>query len=126
MTQTQKKTAEAIVNLFETGEDLGDYSQVTLLAGDTGHLTYGRSQTTLGLQRCCGNFGAWFGARLLPCLPRFAAKDLSLDNDARLHNLLRASADDPVMRKTQDAFFDEVYWQRASREADRRGIASPL
>ena len=48
LTATQKKTAEALVNIFETGEALGDYSQVTLIAGDTGHLTFGRSQTTLG------------------------------------------------------------------------------
>jgi chitosanase len=48
LTLTQKRTAEAIVNLFETGEVLGDYSQVTLIAGDRGHLTFGRSQTTLG------------------------------------------------------------------------------
>ncbi|MDQ3267784.1 MAG: hypothetical protein M3P47_03520 [Pseudomonadota bacterium] len=48
LTATQKKTAEALVNIFETGEVLGDCSQVTLIAGDTGHLTFGRSQTTLG------------------------------------------------------------------------------
>jgi chitosanase len=47
LTELQKKTAKAIVNIFETGRPLGDYSKVTLLQGDTGHLTYGRSQTTL-------------------------------------------------------------------------------
>ncbi len=43
----QKRTAQGIVNIFETGQVQGDYGKVTLLAGDTGHLTYGRSQTTL-------------------------------------------------------------------------------
>ncbi len=133
LTPTQKKTAEAIINLFETSQVLGDYSKVTLIAGDTGHLTYGRSQTTLGsgnlhdlLQRYCANSGARFRFRLEPYLPRFSARDLSLDNDLKLHNILRASADDPVMRDTQDGFFDEVYWQPAARTAARLGIDSPL
>jgi len=133
LTTIQKRTAEAIVNVFETGEVLGDYGQVTLITGDTGHLTYGRSQTTLGsgnlsdlLQRYCANPGARFGPRLAPSLPRFAGRDLTLDTDQRVHNLLRASADDPVMRDTQDTFFDQVYWSPAERAADRFGISSPL
>lgn len=133
LTATQKKTAEAIVNIFETGEVLGDYSQVTLIAGDTGHLTFGRSQTTLGsgnlhglLQRYCANPGARFGERISACLPDCAARKETLDTDLKLHNILRASADDPVMRDTQDAFFDEVYWQPAARAAERLGIGSPL
>ncbi|MFZ1766915.1 MAG: peptidoglycan-binding protein, partial [Candidatus Nitrotoga sp.] len=118
LTATQKKTAEALINIFETGEVLGDYGQVTLIAGDTGHLTFGRSQTTLGsgnlnelMQRYCANSGARFSSRLESYLPRFAARDLKLDKEFKLHNLLRASADDNVMRDTQDTFFDETYWQ---------------
>ena len=130
---TQKKTAEALVNIFETGEVLGDYGQVTLIAGDTGHLTFGRSQTTLGsgnlnelMQRYCANSGARFGSRLASYLPRFVARDLKLDNEFKLHNLLRASADDNVMRDTQDTFFDETYWQPAAQTAERLKITSPL
>lgn len=133
LTPTQKQTAQAIVNLFETGAILGDYGSVTVIPGDTGHLTFGRSQTTLAsgnllelLQRYCANDGARFGSRLAPWLPRFAAIDFSLDGELRLHNLLRATADDPVMRETQDIFFDEVYWQTAARLAGNFGIASPL
>ncbi len=133
LTTTQKKTAEAIVNIFETSEVLGDYSQVTVIPGDSGHLTYGRSQTTLGsgnlndlLQRYCANDKARFGARLAPSLPRFASGDLTLDDDFALHNVLRASADDPVMRDTQDAFFDEVYWQPSAGAAEGMGITNPL
>lgn len=133
LTSTQKRTTEAIINLFETSAVLGDYSRVTLIAGDTGHLTFGRSQTTLGsgnlhklLQRYCANGGARFGVRIAPSLPRLAAGDISLDRDLKLHNLLRASADDLVMRDTQDAFFDECYWQPASRGAGQLGITSPL
>lgn len=133
LTATQARSAQAIVNLFETGQVLGEYGQVTVIEGDTGHLTFGRSQTTLGsgnlhglMERYCNNAGARFGERLVPWLPRIAAGDLSLDNDLKLHNLLRATADDPVMRETQDRFFDDVYWQPAQRAAERLGIVSPL
>ncbi|WP_029000100.1 peptidoglycan-binding protein [Azohydromonas australica] len=133
LTPTQVRTAQAIVNLFETSEVLGDYGDVTLIEGDTGHLTYGRSQTTLGsgnlallLQRYCGNPGARFGARLQPWLPRVQARDKALDQAPQLHNLLRAAADDPVMRETQDQFFDDVYWTPALRRAQQLGISSAL
>jgi len=133
LTTTQKRTAQAIVNIFETGSVLGDYGSVTVIAGDTGHLTFGRSQTTLGsgnlhdlLQRYCANPGARFAARLAGYLERFAAKDFTLDADLRLQNLLRATADDPVMRETQDEFFDDVYWRTAQRAATQFGILTPL
>jgi len=68
---TQSRTVQAILNWFETSQVRGDYGQVTLLAGDTGHLTFGRSQTTLGsgglhtlIARYCASSGARFGARL--------------------------------------------------------------
>src|SRR6218665_2633545 len=48
LTATQRASCEAIVNIFETGSVRGEYGQVTLIPGDTGRLTYGRSQTTLG------------------------------------------------------------------------------
>lgn len=133
VTATQAAVAKAIVNLFETGEVLGQYGKVTLIPGDTGHLTFGRSQTTLGsgnlaklLQQYCANPGARFAARLVPYLPRFLAIDESLDDDPRLHNVLRATADDGVMRDTQDAFFDRTYWEPALRAAGRLGLHSPL
>jgi chitosanase len=133
LTATQKKTAEAIVNIFETSSVQGNYGSVTLLDGDTGHLTFGRSQTTLGsgnlyklLQSYCANPGGRFGAELQAFLPRFEAKDFSLDNERHLKNLLRASADDSVMRETQDVFFDQAYWQPAQRMATQRGIVTPL
>ena len=44
-----------------------------------------------------------------------AARDLALDHDFRLHNFLRACADDPVMRDEQDRFFDEAPCWRATR-----------
>ena len=133
LTPTQARTAMAIVNLFETGQVLGDYGQVTLLEGDSGRLTYGRSQTTLGsglllklLQQYVGNPGARFAHRLALWLPAVAAADAEIDTDNQLHNLLRACADDPVMRETQDLFFDTHYWRPALRAAAREGLSSAL
>jgi chitosanase len=44
----EDRSAQAIVNLFETSEVLGDYGNASVLPDDTGHLSSGRSQTTLG------------------------------------------------------------------------------
>ena len=133
LTPSQKKSAQAIVNIFETGFVLGDYGNVTVIRGDTGHLTFGRSQTTLGsgnlhdlIEQYCANPGARFAARLAGALARFAARDITLDDDLPLHNVLRATADDLVMRDTQDVFFDRVYWQPAARATAQTGIATPL
>jgi chitosanase len=133
MLPIQKRTAEAIVNIFETSAVRGRYGEITLIPGDTGHLTFGRSQTTLAsrnlhklIARYCATTGARFATRLAPYLPSLASADVSLDDDQKLHNILRASADDALMRETQDQFFDEAYWQPAERAATRLGIASPL
>lgn len=133
LTPIQAATAKAIVNIFETSRVLGDYGRVTVLAQDRGRLTYGRSQTSLAsgnlfklLERYCNNPGARFAARLRPLLPRFAEQAASLDDDERVQNLLRACADDHVMRETQDQFFDDEYWSPSVGAASRLGITSPL
>jgi len=133
LTQTQTKTAQSIINIFETGEVLGDYGNVSVIPGDSGHLTFGRSQTTLGAGGLCellqlynSNSGARFSGHLQPYLGRVEQKDLSLDTDNKLHNILRASADDPVMRDTQELFFEKKYWQPAIRAAGLMAINSAL
>jgi chitosanase len=133
MTATQKQAAQAIINIFETGSARGKYGAITVIPGDTGHLTYGRSQTTLTsgnlaklVERYCGTPGSRHGARLKPYIPRLQQKDLALDTDEVLKNRLRACADDVVMRDVQDAFFDETYWQPAVRIATKLGLTLPL
>ncbi|NTV11764.1 MAG: chitosanase [Zoogloea sp.] len=137
LTQSQKQAAFAIVNVFETGQVQGDYGNVTLIPGDPGHLTYGRSQTTLVagkgagnlwklLERYCASAGARFSHRLKPYVDRARHADLALDTDLRFKNLLRACADDAVMRDVQDAFFEETYWQPATRAAAKAGLVLPL
>jgi chitosanase len=133
VTELQKRTAQAIINIFETGRLRGDYGNVTVARNDAGHLTYGRSQTTLA----SGNLfllirayvdapGADFAEALRPYLPRLEARDFTLDGDATLRQTLRQAGDDVVMRDVQDRFFDRVYWMPAAQRAGAIGIATPL
>lgn len=133
MNPLQKAAAQAIVNVFETGCVRGDYANVTRLEGDTGRLTYGRSQTTLGsgnLYRLIRDYvnapDAAYAAGLAPYLPRLETKHAELDDDAQLRELLRVAGADPVMRRVQDRFFDRVYWTPAIRAARRKNLYEPL
>ncbi|HTW36666.1 MAG TPA: peptidoglycan-binding protein [Rhizomicrobium sp.] len=129
----QKSAAQAIVNIFETGSIRGDYADVTLLPGDSGQLTYGRSQTTLAsgnlfllIQDYCGQNDGSLSAALKPYLSKLQACDSSLNNDMTFRSLLKDAGSDPVMQEVQDAFFDRVYWDPAMRSADALGAQSAL
>ena len=133
LTDLQKKAAQAIVNVFETGKAQGDYGRVTVMPGDSGHLTYGRSQTTLAsgnlhllVKSYCETDGAGYAKDLTKYLTRLAQRDVTLDQDMKLRTLLRDAGLDPVMQTTQDGFFDRVYWLPAIREASGIGIESGL
>lgn len=133
LTDVQKKSAQAIVNVFETGRPLGDYGKVTLLKGDPGHLTYGRSQTTLAsgnlyllVKSYCDRPDANLGRMLDEYLPRLADRDLTLDHDMTFRTLLREAGEDPSMCTAQDEFFDRVYWTPSVTDAARSGIATAL
>ena len=129
----QKRTAQAIVNIFETGHVQGDYARVTRLAGDSGGLTYGRSQTTRAsgnlhklIDAYCAAPEAARAADLAPYLPKLAARDDALDTDDVFCARLREAGADPVMRHVQDTFFDRLFWRPASREAARLGLEEAL
>ncbi|MCE9650546.1 MAG: peptidoglycan-binding protein [Parvibaculum sp.] len=133
LSELQKQAAQAIVNIFETGKTLGDYARVTLLSGDPGHLTYGRSQTTLGsgnlyllVKAYCDAPNAACARVLKPYLKRLADIDLSLDRDMAFRAVLKEAGGDPAMQDAQDAFFDRVYWTPAAKTATTFGFASPL
>ncbi|HVZ36698.1 MAG TPA: peptidoglycan-binding protein, partial [Polyangiaceae bacterium] len=128
-----KRTAEAVVNVFETGSILGSYGAVTLIPGDSGHLTYGRSQTTLAsgnlfllIKAYCDATSAQFAAALGAYLTRLSQRDSTLDQDQAFRGLLRSAGDDPIMQDEQDAFFDRIYWEPASTEAARLAIRTGL
>jgi len=133
MDDLQKRTAQAIINIFETGRALGKYGQVTLLPQDPGQLTYGRSQTTLAsgnlyllIKAYCETPGAGFADPFRPSLPALERRDPALNTDAAFKALLVAAGDDPVMHECQDAFFDRVYWQPAIASATSLGFVTPL
>jgi chitosanase len=134
MNFVQKETCRAIVNIFETGKVRGDYGAITVMKGDTGHLSYGRSQTTLGsgnlfklLDRYCSQPGAKYAQDIEPYLPKFSALDFSLDSDENVKALLQsAGKEDPVMQSTQDLFFDQTYFAPACNAAETFGVTLPL
>lgn len=133
LTDLQKKTAQAIVNVFETGKVLGDYGAVTLISGDKGLLTYGRSQVTLSsgglhklLAEYCARKDAQMAAHFQPLLPRFFAKDRTLDKDVSVKALLREAGKDPAMQAVQDGFFEEDYWIPSCKAAAKYGMTTAL
>jgi chitosanase len=129
----QKKTIEAIINVFETGKPTGDYGAVTLLAGDSGHLTYGRSQTTLAsgnLYLLLRNYttapNGQYSSQIVPYLERLRDCDLALDTDYPFRQLLKDCGQDPVMQEAQDTFFDNTYWVPAVRAGAQLNLTLPL
>lgn len=132
LTKLQKQAAHAVVNIFETSRVRGDYGRVTVLAQDTGHLTYGRSQTTLASGNLALLLHAYveaegeLAADFEPLLQRFDDRDTSLDHDESVKQLLHAAGRDTIMHTVQDSFFDRVYWEPAIRRTDRLGIDTPL
>lgn len=133
LTALQKAASQAIVNIFETGSIRGNYGDVTLLRGDSGQLTYGRSQTTLAsgnLYLLCKDYSARpdgaYAPKFVPYLPALEACDVALNNNMEFRGLLKDAGDDPVMHEVQDAFFDRVYWDPAIRSADALGAQTAL
>lgn len=133
LTFLQKRAAQAIINVFETGTPGGDYAMVTLLPGDSGHLTYGRAQTTLGsgnlhllIKAYCEAANAALSSQLSRYLRRLEDIDLALDHDFEFRSLLTQAGADPVMQEVQDAFFDRLYWTPAEVAAGSLGIGDPL
>src|ERR1700685_3303943 len=113
MNELQQATARAIVNVFETGRVLGKYAAIAVLRGDSGHLSYGRSQAALGsgvlydlLDAYCQTPAATCAEALRTYLPRVKNRDFTLDGDKSFRALLtKAATEDPLMRLTQDQFF---------------------
>jgi chitosanase len=133
MNDLQKKTAQAIVNIFETGRVAGNYGSITLLKGDSGHLTYGRSQTTLGsgnlfmlIKAYCERADAGFSTELRPFLPGLSARNVELDQNMQLRDILHQAGNDPAMRDEQNRFFDANYYTPAVNAAQARGVTSAL
>jgi len=133
LTDLQKETAQAVVNIFETGAALGRYGTVTLAANDKGGLTYGRSQASLTsgnlyylINAYCQAPGAQFTSQFTPYLQQLAAHDTSLGTDMTFRGLLHTAGDDPVMHNAQDAYFDVNFWNPSVQAATKGGLNSAL
>jgi len=129
----QKRLCEQIINVFESGSPLGNYSAISIYK-DGPHnqrqVTYGRSQTTefgnlAELLEMYVNAGGIYSEALRPYLDRIEVTPLA--DDALFLQLLRdAGRKDPLMRQTQDAFFDKRYFIPAMNWADNNGFSLPL
>lgn len=122
-----------IINQFETGTPEGEYDKLSIQ--DDGinasfQITYGRSQTTEQgnlrfLLEMYVEAEGLFSPEFLPYLERIGRE--SLVTDGYFHELLiQAAREDPIMRQTQDHFFDSFYWQPAERWCASHGISSAL
>ena len=129
----QKRTAQAIVNIYETSRIYGDYGKVTLTPGDSGHLSYGKIQATLTsgnlyllIKSYCETEGARFAEQMRPYLEQLADRDTTLDYETPFRDSLREAGDDPIMRSVQDGFSDRVFWEPARAAHARFGFETAL
>lgn len=134
MNELQQRTTCAIVNVFETGRICGNYAAITVMKGDSGHLSYGRSQAALGsgslfklLTLYCQDPAAAFETKLQPFMSRVQQRDVTLDTDGTFRDILKqAGLEDAVMCRTQDKFFNDGYFSPACTAAQKLGIAEAL
>lgn len=133
LTAQQRQTVDAVVNVFETGTARGGFDRIAVLPGDTGHLSYGRMQATLGsgnlhllVKAYCETPEARLAADLARWLPRLLARDTALDHEPLLRGLLHIAASDPVMRAAQDAFVTRVFLEPSLVRASGLGLESAL
>lgn len=129
----QKRILERVVNVFETGKPDGNYSAISIYndgPNNIKQITYGRSQTTEygNLRELVQKYVAANGIYSKKLKP-FSEKvgSIPLTDDVTFKDLLKkAGKEDPKMRLTQDAFFDERYYKPAIKWAKDNGFILPL
>lgn len=133
LTATQRSLIERVINTIESGRPDGDYSTISIYA-DGPHnirqITYGRAQTTeYGNLRQLVHMYVAANGRYSAALAPYAEQmgSVPLTSDLTLRRLLRdAGRNDPVMRRIQDLFFQEVYFDPAMQWADANGFVRAL
>jgi chitosanase len=133
ITEQNKRLIEKVINVFETGTPEGKYSQITILADGknrTRQITYGRSQTTEqgNLSKLIEMYirnGGIYAEQLSRYVGRVGVEPL-VDNRNFKDLLKSAGNEDPVMRSTQDEFFDLAYYKPAYEFFDKNGFTLPL
>jgi chitosanase len=132
MTKELKNKIQRILNYVETGSQQGNYGLISIFDdGPNGikQITYGRSQTTeFGNLRSLVDFyiknNGKLSVQLIPYLDSLGRR--SLVKDEKFIDLLKEAAEDPIMIKTQDEFFDLFYWKRAESFFNSNGFKLPL
>ena len=133
LTAGQRLICDRVINVFETGSVNGKYGAISIYKDGPGkirQITYGRSQTTeygnlKKLVEMYASAGGIYSAELAPFAPKIGTT--ALVDDEKFKSLLRSAGnEDPIMRRTQDVFFDEVYFQPAAKWADTNGFTLPL
>ena len=133
LTPGQRLICERVINVFETGTTRGKYGAISIFP-DGPHqirqITYGRAQTTeygnlRELVEMYANAGGTYSADLKPYVTKIKIVAL-VDNNAFKTLLRRAGDEDPVMWRTQDAFFERRYFQSAMKWATEHGFTRPL
>ena len=133
LTANQRNLIERLINTIETGRPDGDYGAISIYAdgpNDIKQITYGRAQTTEygNLRKVVQMYvaaGGTYSADLAPYAERIGSEPLT--NDALFKSLLRdAGRSDPVMRRIQDQFFEQVYFLPAMCWADDNGFTKAL
>lgn len=133
LTPQQKRVCERVLNVFETGSPEGDYANISIFPDgphEVRQITYGRSQTTEygNLRELVGMYAdanGTFSADLKPFVPLIGRTAL-VENATFKGLLRRAGGEDPVMRQTQDVFFDRRYFVPAMSWAGTNGFTLPL
>jgi chitosanase len=128
----------SVVNIFETGTADGKYDAISIYADGnpdangkkTRQITYGRSQTTEqgNLKDLIADYiknKGVFSKHFDYYLPKIGVEPL-VDNAMFKEVLLDAAKGDPIMKTTQDAFFDRKYYQPALVFAEENGFMLPL
>jgi chitosanase len=134
----QKRKIMQVINVFETGTPTGNYSNISIYADGPiidgqriKQITYGRSQTTeygvlkILIQQYIANNGQ-FADQFRPYVDKIG-KQPSLYTDATFKSLLKnAGQNDPIMKTTQDVFFDQLYYQPAFKWFTSMKFTLPL
>lgn len=134
LSKNQRRICEQVINAFETGSLNGDYSNISIYA-DGPHnikqITYGRAQTTeygnlRELVLMYVNAKGVYSQKLSLEVDRIGS-DQTLVSDLGFRSLLRQAAkSDPIMRETQDDFFEKRYFKPAMQWADANGLTEAL
>lgn len=133
ITDQIKHRIQSVINIFETGSPDGDYSNISIFSDGPGNckqITYGRSQTTEfsslnELVEMYVNADGEFSKALKPYVGRIGKRPSLYLNEV-FKSLLKKAGKDEVMKKTQDSFFDKVYWTKAFNFFKDNGFTNPL